>query len=143
MMFGGGRPRTKSESTPNEDPRVKSHRGEVPISRSPGKVCDVWIRCKTLNRSFEREFLPLSWPGSRFRGFQPSTLTSSEPQSFPLAPLYQIMPQTYCWTSMRSSHSRVEIPYHYNGVITPAGEPPTGKCPSDCENWAGVHREGR
>ena len=40
-----------------------------------------------------REPLPLSWPGSRFRGFQPSTLTSSEPQSFPLALLYHGTPQ--------------------------------------------------
>ena len=30
---------------------------------------------------------PLSWPGSRFKAFQPSTLISSEPHTFPRAPL--------------------------------------------------------
>jgi hypothetical protein len=28
---------------------------------------------------------PLSWPCSRFKGFQPSTLTSSDPHTFPRA----------------------------------------------------------
>ena len=36
------------------------------------------------------ESIPLSWPGKRLRGFQPSTLTSSEPHIFPLDVLYTL-----------------------------------------------------
>ena len=47
----GERLHTEGESTPNEDPRIKGHGSKVPISGSPGNVCDIWVCCEGRNEA--------------------------------------------------------------------------------------------
>lgn len=83
---------------------------------------------------------PLSCPGRRFSGFQPSTFTSSDPHTFPFAAL-RLRSANMSEITLRE-HSRVKVPYHDDSIVAPARQPPAGMRPPHCQNGSGVHCKG-
>lgn len=86
-------------------------------------------------------FIPLSCPGKRFKGFHPSTLTSSEPQTLPDPDLSVIRQAKTNFKLYREGCSRVQVPNHDDCIVTPASKPSPRMCPPHDEHWSCVHAQ--
>lgn len=87
MWDGMGWGRTEGIPAPDDYFGVETYGGEISVSWGPCEVCHV---CSSRVVSYVIEMKgrrgePDSCPGNLFNAFHPSTLTSSEPHTFPFA----------------------------------------------------------